>query len=46
MRGKSRGQRTKGGSKRTTMEGVDLYGDLDDPFFFKDKLTEPSNQVN
>ena len=27
------------------MEGVDLYGDLDDPFFFPDPASSPPDQV-
>ncbi len=27
------------------MEAVDLYGDLEDPFFFKDQSPPPPNQV-
>ena len=27
------------------MEAVDLYGDLEDPFFFKDQSPQPSSQV-
>lgn len=28
------------------MEAVDLYGDLEDPFFFKDQSPQPSSQVD